>query len=134
MDREGRGGPTDLVDLGESLDIGSVQHSQRQADHLQILATRRGRDVPGFGSHVEDDGSLQPGDEEVSALVDDVLLDTDESIEDDGAGATLDVVDGLAGQETTGCERDRHAVHPVEGPGGGCHLVEDASRGWRSGM
>ena len=53
-----------------------MQHSQRQANHLQILAAGRGRDIPGFGADIVDDGLLQPRDEEVCAFVDDGLLDT----------------------------------------------------------
>ena len=53
-----------------------MQHPQRQADHLQILAAGRGGDVPGFGADVVDDGLLQPGDEEMCAFVDDGLLDS----------------------------------------------------------
>lgn len=71
-----RCGRAHLVDLGQSLDVWPVQNSQRQADHLQILAARRGGDVARLGAHVEDDAALQPGDQEVRALVDDVLLDT----------------------------------------------------------
>lgn len=51
-----------------------MQNPQRQADHLQILAAGRGRDVPGFGADVVDDGFLQPGDQEVRAFVDDAFL------------------------------------------------------------
>ena len=53
-----------------------MQHPQRQADHLQILAPGRGRDVSGFGADVIDDGFLQPRDEEVCAFVDDGLFDS----------------------------------------------------------
>ena len=53
-----------------------MQHPQRQADHLQILAASRSRDVPGFGADVVDDGFLQPRDQKMRALVDDILLDS----------------------------------------------------------
>ncbi len=65
-----------LVYLGQIWDLGSMQHPQRQADHLQILAAGRGGDVPGFGADIVDDGLLQPGDEEMCAFVDDGLLDS----------------------------------------------------------
>ena len=71
-----------------------MQHPQRQADHLQILAPRRGRDVPGFGADVVDDGFLQPRDEEVRAFVDDGLFDSGQTVEYDGARAAFDVVHG----------------------------------------
>ena len=53
-----------------------MQHPQGQADHLQILAACRGRDIPGFGADVVDDGFLQPGDQEMRAFVNDGLLDS----------------------------------------------------------
>lgn len=53
-----------------------MQHPQRQADHLQILAPRRGRDIPGFGADIVDDRLLQPGDEEMCAFVDDGFFDS----------------------------------------------------------
>ena len=88
-------GDTDLVNLGQRLHVGAMQHTQRQADHLQVLATRRRADGPGLGPHVKDDGLLQPRDQEVGALVDHLLLHTGNPVKDDGAGAALDVVDGL---------------------------------------
>ena len=53
-----------------------MQHPQRQADHLQILAASGSRDIPGFGTDVVDDGLLQPRDQEMCAFVDDGLLDS----------------------------------------------------------
>ena len=53
-----------------------MQHPQRQADHLQILTASRSGDIPGFGTDIIDDGFLQPRDQEMCALVDDVLLDS----------------------------------------------------------
>lgn len=93
-----------------------MQHSQRQADHLQILATGRRGDVPGLGTDVEVDGLLQPGNQEVRALLANILLDTGQSVEDDGSCPALDVVDGLAGNEGAGSDRDGHAVRKVQGP------------------
>ena len=84
---------TNLVNLGQRLDIRTMQDPQREADHLQVLGSGRGSDVPRLGADIEDDGPLQPGDEEVSALVDDLLLDSRQAVEDDGAAATLDIVD-----------------------------------------
>ena len=88
-----------------------MEHPQRQADHLQVLGPRRGGDVPRLGAHVEDDGPLQPGDEEVGALVDDLLLDSGQTVEDDGPRAALDVVD--AGRQEADAQRcrDGGAVH-----------------------
>ena len=70
-------GRTNLVDLGQSLHVGTVQHPQRQADHLQILAAGGRGDVPRLGPDVEDDAPLQPGHEEVRPLVHDLLLQRD---------------------------------------------------------
>ena len=70
-----------------------MQDSERQADHLKILATGRCGDIPGLGANVEDDSSLQPRNEEVSTLVDDILLDTRQTIEDDGSTSALDIVE-----------------------------------------
>lgn len=75
-----------------------MQHPQRQADHLQILATGRGRDVPGFGAHVVDDGFLQPGNQEVCAFVDDTFLDSGQTVEYHRSCAAFDVVHGGLGE------------------------------------
>lgn len=63
-----------MVDLGQRLDLRPVQDPERQADHLQILATRRGGDVPGLCPDVEVDATLQPRYQEMCALIDDALL------------------------------------------------------------
>lgn len=108
MEREGE--ETNLVYLGQRLDVRPVQHPQRQGDHLQILGPGRGGDVARLGPDVEDDGPLQPGDEEVRALVDDLLLDSRHAVEDDGAGAALDVVDGRLQDAEPDGGRDGGAV------------------------
>lgn len=82
-----------LVNLGKLRNLGSMQHSQRQADHLQILAAGRGGDVSGLGADIIYDGLLQPRNEEMGALVHDCLLDSAQTIEDDSASSTFDVVD-----------------------------------------
>lgn len=69
-----------------------MQNSQRQTDHLQILASRRGGDVTRLRSYIIDDASLEPGNQEMCAFVYDGLPDTRESIEDDGARTALNVV------------------------------------------
>ncbi len=46
---------TYLVDLWQHLDLGSMQHPQRQADHLQILAPGRRADIPGLSPDIVDD-------------------------------------------------------------------------------
>lgn len=111
-----------LVDLGKSLNVRSVQDTQGQANHLQVLTTRCRGDASGLCPHVEDDGPLQPRDQEVRALVDDALFDTRHPVEDDGARTALDVEDGLAGKYSTdGCWH-RHAVRQIKKPRSSCHL------------
>ncbi len=75
-----------------------MEHSQRQAHHLQILAPRRRRDIPRLRPDIECDGLLQPRDQEMGTLVDDLIRDTSQAIEDDSTSATLDIVDGGAGE------------------------------------
>jgi hypothetical protein len=89
-----RGGKGYLVDLGEGLDFGTVQDSESQADHLQILGTGGGGDVARLCADVVDDALLQPGNEEVSSLAHNAFLDTRQAVEDDGASAALDIVHG----------------------------------------
>lgn len=70
-----------------------MQHSQRQANHLQILAAGRCGDVPGLRADIIYDGLLQPRNEEMGALIHDCLLDSAQTIEDDSTSSTLDIVD-----------------------------------------
>ena len=65
-----------LIYLWQVRDLRPVQYPQRQADHLQILAASRGGDVSGFGADIVDDRLLQPGDQEMCALIHDGLLDS----------------------------------------------------------
>lgn len=95
---------TYLIDLGQSLHLRPMQDPQRQAHHLQVLASGGGGDVPGLRPHVEDDAALQPGNEEVCALVDDGLLDALYPVEDDGPRAAPDVV--YARLQQTGADED----------------------------
>ena len=48
-----------LVNLGEGLDFGTVQDSESQADHLQILGTSGGGDVARLCADVVDDASVK---------------------------------------------------------------------------
>lgn len=94
-----------------------MQNPQRQRHHLQILTPRRGSDIARFRPHIVDDGFLQPGDQEMRAFVHDVLLDTLEAVENHGAGAAFDVVDGeLADGESDGAG-DGPAGNAVEDVG-----------------
>lgn len=83
-----------LINLGQLRNLGSMQDSQRQANHLQILAAGRGGDVPGLGAYIIDDRLLQPRNEEMGSLIHDRLLDSTQTIEDDSTSATFDIIDG----------------------------------------
>lgn len=120
-----------LVDDRQLRDIRPVQDSQGQADHLQILTAGGGGDVTGLGADVVDNRPLQPGDQEVRALVDHLVLHTGQAVEDDGAATTTDIVDGGVDRVGTGDETDS----PAHEPGGtvGSHYGragdEDEMRG-----
>ena len=45
------------------------------------------------------------------ALIDDLLLDTAQSVEDDGTGAALDIVDRLGDEEATKRNRNSRLVY-----------------------
>lgn len=62
-----------MVDLGELLDIGAVEDTESQGDHLEILGPGSGGDVAGLSADIVDDGALEPWDEEVGSLVDNLL-------------------------------------------------------------
>jgi hypothetical protein len=98
-----------------------MQHPQCERDHLQILAARRGADVPRPSPDIEDDCPLQPWYQEMCALVDDLFLDSRQTVEDDGAGSALDVVEGAL--HDAGADGSRN--DPAE-EGGGYR-----SHGWR---
>jgi hypothetical protein len=109
-----------LVDGGQLGDLGPVQNSEGQANHLQVLAAGGCGDVSRLGAHIVDDRLLEPGNEEVGALIDDALANTAQTVEDDGAVAALDIVDGSLGETEAGGERDGEAVDGVESVGGHC--------------
>ena len=83
-----------MVDLRQLLDLRAMQHPQRKCDHLQIFGSRRCADIPRPRPDIEDNCPLQPWDQEMCALVDDVFLDSGQTVEDDGAGSAFDVVEG----------------------------------------
>ena len=91
-----------------------MQHAQRQAHHLQVLAARRGADVARLRPDIKRYRLLQPWHEEVGAFVDDLVRDSSQAVEDDGAGAAFDVVDGGAGEGEADGGGDGVAVDLVE--------------------
>ena len=113
-----------------------MEHTEGQGDHLEILGAGGGGDVAGLSADIVDDGALEPRDEEVSSLVDDLrggvsgsksrssrtqredtysLAHTRETVKDDGSVAALDVVDGGLGEGQTDSSRN-------------CHLGDEAER------
>jgi hypothetical protein len=116
---------TYLVNSGQLGNLGPVQHSEGQANHLQVLAASGCGDVPRLGAHIVDDRLLKPGNEEVGAFVDNALANTTQTVEDDGAVAALDIVEGSLGETEAGGERDGEAVNGVEcvGHDGVCVLI-----------
>ena len=107
-----------LVDGGQLGDLGPVQNSESQANHLQVLAAGGCGDVSGLGAHIVDDRLLEPGNEEVGAFVDNALANTAQTVEDDSAVAALDIVERSLGKTEAGGERDGEAVDGVESVGG----------------
>lgn len=75
-----------------------MKHPQGQADHLQVLGPGGGGDIAGLGSHIKDNTPLEPGDQEMCALADDALLDSRQTVENDGARTASHIVYGLAQQ------------------------------------
>jgi hypothetical protein len=74
-------------------DVWTRQDSQRQTDHLQILTPRRGTDVARLCADIIDDGLLKPWDQEMRPLFNDLLLDSRQTVKNDGSSPALDIVD-----------------------------------------
>ena len=87
-----------------------MQYPQRQGDHLQILTSRRGANVSWLGPDIIDDWFLQPGDQEMSALIYHRLLHSGETVEDDGAATAFDVVNGSLSEGEADGDGDSVAV------------------------
>lgn len=79
----------DCVDARQLVGNRSEQDAEGDVDVLQVFAAGYDGDVSGAGSDVEDDGSLDPRDEEVGAFADDLLLDAGEPVEDYGSVAAV---------------------------------------------
>jgi hypothetical protein len=69
-----------------------MKNSQRQTDHLQILASSGGRNIPRFRSDIKYDRSLKPGNKEMGALFNNVFFDSCETIENYGTSSTPYIV------------------------------------------
>lgn len=71
-----------------------MQHPQRQADHLQVLATSSCADIPRLGADIVDDSFLYPRDEKMCAFINHAFLDTRQTIEDDCSVSASYIVHG----------------------------------------
>lgn len=58
-------------------------------EYKHTFAASDDRDIARPRANIVDDGPLYPGNEEVSALADDGVLDTRETIEDDSSRTTI---------------------------------------------
>lgn len=103
-----------LVDLREARHLWTVQHTQCQADHLQILTSSCRGDVARLRANVVDNSSLQPRNQEVCALVDDLLLHTRQTIEDDSSSSPANIVNRLVDEKCTECHGTGEAVHILQ--------------------
>lgn len=115
-----------LVNLWERLDNRTMQDTQCQANHLQILGSSRCGDVSRLCADIEQNSALQPGNQKMSTLADNLFFDTRQSIKNDCSRSTLNVEDGLG--NGVGCDGagNRHAVDEVEASRSGrhCELME----------
>lgn len=62
------------------------------------------------------------------SFIDDLLLHTGYSVEDDGPRAALDVVDTVLSNHTPNCKGEGHAVYILEHVGHGVELEGDGMR------
>lgn len=105
---------TYLVDLRQIRDFRSMQHPQRQANHLQVLATSCGRNVSWLCPDIEYDAALKPWNQKVCAFVDDCVFYSGQTVEDDCSCATSDIVDGLLDCECCDGAGDGEPVESAE--------------------
>ena len=73
------------VNVGNASGIGPRQYSERNVDHLEILGSRRTRDLPRSGSDVVNGRILEPRHAEMQTLGHDVVLDASDTVKHDGA-------------------------------------------------
>ena len=69
-----------------------MQHSQSEADHLQVFASGGCGNVSRPRSHVVYDCLLKPRHEKVRPFVDDIFLDSGQPVEDDGSSSAFYIV------------------------------------------
>lgn len=102
-----------LIDLRQLRDLWSMQDTQGQTDHLQILASSGGGDVTRFGADIVDDRLLQPRNQKMRAFAHDSIFDSRKPIEYDCTSASFDVVNRLLSDISQG-DRDEEFAHPSE--------------------
>lgn len=78
------------VDLGQLVGLGSEENTQCDVDVLQILAASNDWNVSGLRTNVEENGPLDPRNDEMGAFADNQFLDALEPIEDDRSVTTID--------------------------------------------
>lgn len=103
-----------LVDGRQLRDLRTVENTQCQADHLQVLTSGGSGDVTGLSSNIVDDRLLQPGDKEMGSFVDDLLLHTRQPVEDDSAGTTTNVVNRVVEDQGARGDGESQTVDVVE--------------------
>jgi len=106
-----------------------VQDSQGQADHLQILTSGGGGNIAWLGAHIVDNSSLQPRNQKMCSLVDNLLLHTRHSVEDDSSSSALHIIEGGVGDDNSRSHGNSQAVDVVETVSRHC-LCES----WRGGV
>lgn len=96
-----------LVDSRQSRDAGSRQHSAGDVDHLQILGTGQRSHISRLGSHVVDDGALEPGNGNVGSLGVNSGRDTADSVVHDGSRTTIHVEKRRVDGGGSNCQNDQ---------------------------
>jgi hypothetical protein len=81
-----------LIDFGEMDDVWTMQDPQRQTHHLQILTPRRRTDITRLRADIIDNRLLKPGDKEMRSLFNNLLLDSRQTVKNDGSCPALDIV------------------------------------------
>jgi hypothetical protein len=73
-------------------DVWTMQDPQGQTHHLQILTPRRRTDITRLRADIIDNRLLKPGDKEMRSLFNNLLLDSRQTVKNDGSCPALDIV------------------------------------------
>ena len=90
-----------------------MEDPQSQANHLQILTSGSSRDVPWLRAYIVDDALLQPWNQEMCPLVDNRILYSGQSVEDDSSSASLHIVHGSLDSGGSDRQRNGRPVYAV---------------------